>query len=207
MAGRWAVTLRATTVLAVILGVAFTAAGPTTFTGLLPYFTIQSNVLYGAVALVAIFRPVRPLIKGAATLYVAITGLVFHLVLDNPASPFWTGEIHRGPLDAIGNQLLHTVVPLLAVADLLLFDERRRLRWRYAVYWLAYPFGYLGFALLRGLVVHNYPYGFVDAGAIGYGGVAKSAVGLGVGFWLLGLALCGLDRVPLRRRPKVDQTV
>lgn len=199
MVMRWAVGLRAAAVLAVFLGVAFTATGPSTVTGLLPYFTIQSNVLYGVVALIAIFRAVRPVWKGAATLYVAITGLVFHLVLDNSASPFWIGETHRGTWDAIGNQLLHTVVPLLAVADWLLFDEHRRFKWRYAAYWLAYPLGYLGFALLRGLVTHTYPYGFVDAGTIGYGGVAKSTVALGVAFWLLGLVFCALDRVAGRR--------
>jgi hypothetical protein len=191
--------LRVTAALAVVAGVLFTAFGPSTVTGLLPYFTIQSNVLYGAVALVAAFRPVRPVIKGAVTLYVAITGLVFHLLLDNSASPFWVGVIHRSVLDAIGNQLLHTVVPLLAVVIWLVLDDHGTLRWRYAAYWLAYPLGYLGFALIRGLIVHTYPYGFVDASAIGYGGVAISAVGLGVGFWLLGLLLCGLDRAAGRR--------
>lgn len=198
MTQRWAVVVRVTAVLAVIAGVLITAIGPTTVTGLLPYFTIQSNVLYAAVALVAALRAVPPLIKGAATLYITITGVVYHLVLANPASPFWEGPLHRNALHAVGNQLLHTVVPLFAVAIWLVFDQRGQLPWRYAAYWLAYPLGYLAFALIRGLIVHTYPYGFVDAGALGYGGVALSAVALGVAFWLLGLALCALDRSPAR---------
>ncbi len=204
---RWAVAARVAAVAAVVAGVLITAIGPSTVSGLLPYFTIQSNVLYAVVALVAAFRPVRPVLKGAATLYITITGVVYHLLLANSASPFWEGPIHRSLLHAIGNQLLHTVVPLLAVAIWLLFDEHGTLRWRYAVYWLAYPLGYLAFALLRGLVVHSYPYGFVDPGSLGYGGVALSAVGLGVVFWLLGLGLCALDRLPARRRRRADQAL
>jgi hypothetical protein len=199
MMQRWAVVARVAAVLAVTAGVLITAIGPTTVSGLLPYFTIQSNVLYAVVALVAVIRPVRPVVKGAATLYITITGVVYHLLLANSASPFWEGPIHRNLLHAAGNQLLHTVVPLLAVVIWLLLDEHGTLRWRYAVYWLAYPLGYLAFALIRGLIVHTYPYGFVDAGAIGYGGVAVSAVGLAVAFWLLGLALCALDGSAARR--------
>jgi hypothetical protein len=199
MMQRWALVARVAAVLAVTAGVLITAIGPSTVSGLLPYFTIQSNLLYAVVALVAVIRPVRPVVKGAATLYITITGVVYHLLLANSASPFWEGPIHRNVLHAVGNQLLHTVVPLLAVVIWLLVDEHGTLRWRYAVYWLAYPLAYLAFALIRGLIVHSYPYGFVDAGAIGYGGVAVSAVGLAVGFWLLGLALCALDGLAARR--------
>jgi hypothetical protein len=196
---------RLSAVLAVAAGVLITAIGPSTVSGLLPYFTIQSNVLYAVVALVAAIRPVRPVVKGAATLYITITGVVYHLLLANSASPFFQGPIHRSLLHAVGNQLLHTVVPLLAVVTWVLFDEHGTLRWRYAVYWLAYPLGYLAFALLRGLVTHTYPYGFVDPTSLGYGGVTLSAVGLGIAFWLLGLVLCALDRLPARRRRPVDQ--
>jgi hypothetical protein len=45
----------------------------------------------------------------------------------------------------------------------------------------------------------------VDPTSLGYGGVTLSAVGLGIAFWLLGLVLCALDRLPARRRRPVDQ--
>ena len=194
---------------AVIAGVVLTAAGPATVTGLLPYFTIQSNVGYGIFAAWAAFRgrDTPPALKGAVTLYVAITGLVYHLVLANPASGFAMGPVHRALPEAVGNQLLHTVVPLMAVLDWLLFDPRGRFRRRHALYWLAFPLGYLAFALIRGLVVGRYPYPFIDVTELGYGGVSVSSAGFAVAFWILGLFLVAIDRWGgrLRRRPVPEQ--
>jgi uncharacterized membrane protein len=194
--------VRLVALVAVIAGVVLTAAGAATVSGLLPYFTIQSNVAYGAFAGWAALRDrVAPaVLKGAVTLYVAITGLVYHLVLTNPASGFSVGPVERTPVEAVGNQLLHTVVPLLAVLDWLIFDQRRRFRWRYAAYWLAFPLGYLGFALIRGLITHTYPYPFIDVRELGYGGVALSAVFFALAFWLLGLAFVAIDRLRWRAR-------
>jgi hypothetical protein len=188
--------MRLVAVVAVIAGIVLTAAGPATVTGLLPFFTIQSNVAYGIFAAWAAFRgrDTPPALKGAVTLYVAITGLVYHLVLTNQASGFAMAPVHRDLPEAIGNQLLHTVVPLLAVLDWLLFDERGRFRWRYALYWLAFPLAYLAFALLRGLIVDKYPYPFIDVTALGYHGVSISSVGFAVAFWILGLLFVAIDR-------------
>ncbi|SCE71361.1 hypothetical protein GA0070607_0670 [Micromonospora coriariae] len=202
---RAAAVLRPAVVLSVLAGIALTALGPATVTGLLPYFTIQSNVAVGALALYAGLnawrdRPDPPsALRGAVTLYITITGVVYHLVLANPASPFAMAQPDRAAGEALGNQLLHTVVPLLAVADWVLFDKRGRLRPRYAAWWLAFPLAYLGFALLRGLVVHGYPYPFLDAGELGYAGVAISALSFAVAFWLLGLLFVGIDRTLSRR--------
>jgi len=188
--------IRLFAVVAVLAGVALTAAGPATITGLLPFFTIQSNLGYGLFAAWAAFRgrATPPALKGAVTLYVAITGLVYHLVLTNQASGFAMAPVERALPDAIGNQLLHTVVPLLAVLDWLLFDERSRFRWRYALYWLAFPLGYLAFALVRGLVVDRYPYPFIDVNELGYDGVAVSTAVFAVAFWILGLLFVAIDR-------------
>lgn len=192
-------------VVCVLAGIVLTAAGPATVTGLLPYFTIQSNVAVGLVAGYAGWlawqgRPdPSPVLKGAVTLYITITGVVYHLVLNNPASPFAMPQPDRDLADAIGNQFLHTVVPLLAVLDWLLFHPRSRLRLRYALYWLAFPLAYLGFALVRGLIVHTYPYPFIDATQLGYDGVAVSTVVFAFAFWLLGLVFVGLDRALSRR--------
>ncbi|MEU4780365.1 Pr6Pr family membrane protein [Micromonospora sp. NPDC023633] len=202
---RVAVVFRLAIVISVLAGIVLTAIGPTTVTGLLPYFTIQSNVAVGLFAGYAAWRawqdrPEPPsALKGAVTLYITITGVVYHLVLANPASPFAMPQPDRTLPEALGNQFLHTVVPLLAVADWALFDRRGRLRPRYAAWWLAFPLGYLGFALLRGLVVDRYPYPFIDAGELGYAGVAVSAVFFAAAFWLLGLLFVAVDRTLGRR--------
>ena len=196
--------VRLTTFVAMVGGVVLTAAGPATVTGLLPYFTIQSNVAFGLFAGWAGVQAwqrgevsVRPALKGALTLYITITGLVYHLVLTNPASGFAVSDVRRTVPEAIGNQLLHTVVPLLAVLDFLVFDERRRYRWRYAAYWLVFPLGYQVFVVIRGLIVDRYPYPFNDVAAIGYDGLAATTVVFGLAFWVLGLALVLADRHPV----------
>lgn len=192
-------------VLSVVAGIVLTALGPATVTGLLPYFTIQSNVAVGVFAGYAAWRAWQnrseppSALKGAMTLYITITGTVYHLVLANPASPFAMVQPHRGPGEWWGNQFLHTVVPLLAIADWALFDRRGRLRPRYAAWWLAFPLAYLGFALVRGLIVHRYPYPFIDAGALGYPGVGLSSLFFAVAFWLLGLVFVGIDHGLARR--------
>lgn len=210
---RLVIAFRLLTAVAVVAGVVCTAAGAATVTGLLPYFTIQSNVAYGIFAGWAAYRTHKgdewtsaPL-KGAVTLYVVITGLVYHLVLTNSASGFAMGPVQRDLVESVGNQLLHTVVPALAVLDWLLFDARGRYRWRYALYWLAFPVGYLAFALLRGLVLDKYPYPFIDAGKLGYDGVAVSTVVFAVAFWILGAIFVLIDRAlagRLRRSPTPD---
>ncbi|WP_200210601.1 Pr6Pr family membrane protein [Micromonospora coerulea] len=202
---RLAVLLRLAIVISVLAGIVLTSLGPATMTGLLPYFTIQSNLAVGLFAGFAAWRagqdrPEPPsALKGALTLYITITGVVYHLVLANPASPFAMVQPDRAPGEALGNQFLHTIVPLLAMADWALFDRRGRLRPRYAAWWLAFPLAYLGFALVRGLIVHRYPYPFIDAGELGYGGVGLTSLFFALAFWLLGLLFVGVDRGLSRR--------
>ncbi|MGR6318344.1 Pr6Pr family membrane protein [Micromonospora soli] len=204
-----AILFRLAIVVSVVAGIVLTALGPATVTGLLPYFTIQSNLAVGVFAGYAAWRawqdrPEPPsALKGAVTLYITITGTVYHLVLANPASPFAMVQPDREPGEWWGNQCLHTIVPLLAIADWALFDRRGRLRPRYAAWWLAFPVAYLGFALVRGLVVHRYPYPFIDAGQLGYAGVGLSSLFFAVAFWLLGLLFVGIDRGLARRTRSV----
>lgn len=157
------------------------------------YFTVQSNSMLAVVFLASALVPARvpPVLRGATTLYLLITGLVYHLILVNPASPFATSHAGQGRLHDV---LLHSVVPFLAAVDWCLFTAREAPRWWYAATWLAYPLAYLLFALVWGGTGHRYPYPFVDVDQLGYGGVAASAAVLTVLFFLLGLALVGLGR-------------
>jgi hypothetical protein len=160
------------------------------------YFTTQSNTLVGLCFLAGaigpwLSRPGPPeVVRGAVTLYILVTFLVYHLILANPASGFSDGGAQLG---TVQNVLLHTVTPLLALLDWVLI-RTRRLRLRWAAAWLAYPLAYLAFALVRGAIVHRYPYPFLDVRSIGYGGVAIVSLGLVVVFWLLALIVVALGR-------------
>ncbi|MFD4242664.1 Pr6Pr family membrane protein [Streptomyces sp. NPDC058525] len=176
----------------------------------LSFFTIWTNIAVAVVFGLSAVRAWRarpdvdPLLRGGVLLFILVTGLVFHLVLANPSSPFNVVEDLDGltGAKAVANQLLHTVTPLGAVLDFLLLTAPRTLRPRHAVQWLAYPLAYVTFALVRGALLApgtktRYTYPFIDAAQYGYGRVALNAIVLGILFYALGLALVAADH----RRP------
>ncbi|MFG3040130.1 Pr6Pr family membrane protein [Streptomyces sp. NPDC048330] len=174
----------------------------------LSFFTVWTNILvalalsWGAVRAWTRRPPLPALWTGGVLLCITVVGLVFHLVLDNPASSFdQAAEIARlTGARAVANQLLHTVTPLGTALDFLLLTAPGALRWRHAAQWLAVPALYLAFALVRGALLSpgapaRYPYPFVDVAVHGYAGVLVNVLVLGTAFFLLGLAIVGLDRI------------
>ncbi|MBB5961364.1 Pr6Pr family membrane protein [Planomonospora venezuelensis] len=169
------------------------------------YFTVQSNVMLVAYYAWLLWRGVpSAVLKGAVTLFISITGLVFHFVLMHGASPLGMLPDGRGDdvLD-MGNLLLHYVTPVMAVADWLLFDRALRPAWTVPLTWLAYPGLYLVFALIRGALLdpgteRRYPYPFLDVDRLGYDGVALQAVVLTAFFAALGYGLVALHRLAAR---------
>lgn len=183
----------------------------------LSYFTIWTNILVAVVFALSAVRAFRrepdvgPLWRGGVLLFILVTGLVFHLVLANPASPFNVIE----DLDkltgarAVANQLLHTVTPVGAVLDFLLLTAPRRLRPRHAAQWLAYPLAYVVFALIRGALLApgargRYTYPFIDVAQYGYARVTLNSVILGIAFYALGLALVAADRYRPPRENRIS---
>ena len=109
---------------------------------------------------------------------ITVTGLVYHVAL--------AGLFDLQGWDQLGNQLVHTVVPILAVVGWLMFGPRRLASARIALWSLIFPVAWLGFTLVRGSFVHWYPYPFIDVTTLGYGGTLLNC--LWVSVLLLGLA-------------------
>ena len=151
-------------------------------------FTIQSNLIAVAAlfALVLVAPAQRtPLFDGArnaAVLYMAITGVVFALLLsglqeDLQTSASWVDFV------------VHKLMPVVLVADGLVDRPRHRLpRWT-VLAWLAYPLAWLVYTLVRGASADWYPYPFVDVSDLGYGGVLARSVVLALGIATAGAAL------------------
>ncbi|MFJ8566107.1 Pr6Pr family membrane protein [Streptomyces sp. NPDC093514] len=179
----------------------------------LSYFTIWTNILVAVVLGASAARARRgrpdiaPLHRGGVLLFILITGLVFHLVLANPSSPFnVVAELDTlTGARAVANQLLHTVTPAGVLLDFLLLTAPRTLRPRHAALWLAYPLAYVAFALTRGALLapgtaRRYPYPFIDVAQYGYARVAVNALVLGAAFYALGLVLVAADHYRPRSR-------
>jgi hypothetical protein len=155
------------------------------------FFTIQSNVLGVAAlfALVLVPRAHRSSLfdgaRTAAVLYMAITGVVFALLLSGLQEELQT------TIPSV-DFVVHKLMPIVLVADWLLDPPRHRLpRWT-VLAWLSYPLAWLGYTLVRGEAVNWYPYPFVDVTKLGYDGVLSRSVVLAVGFTFAGAALLWL---------------
>jgi hypothetical protein len=155
------------------------------------FFTIQSNLLGVAAlfALVLVPRARRTALfdgaRSAAVLYMAITGVVFALLLSGLQQELQTS------LEWV-NFVVHKLMPVVLVADWLIDSPRHRLPRVAVLAWLAYPLAWLGYTLVRGEAESWYPYPFVDVSELGYGGVLGRSVVLAIGFALAGAALLWL---------------
>ncbi len=147
------------------------------------FFTVESNLLVGLATLLLAVR-----LDGSSTPFavlrlsglvaITITGIVFHAVLAQ--------TLNLRNWDAVGNELVHTVVPVMAVVGWLLIGPRRIVSARVAWLSLIFPVCWLSFTLIRGAIIHWYPYPFIDVTQLGYGRAAVNCVW--VALLMLGLA-------------------
>jgi hypothetical protein len=216
------VTWRILIIVAALTGIILNSKNLNDFVAKLLYFTIQSNLIltlfiaYAAWTIWSNRTGPAPFLKGAVTVYITITCLVYNLILAKAAasSPPPPGTI-MDPLlgGTLSNDLLHMIAPIMAILDWVLFDAHGNLSWRYPLQWLVYPLAYLAFVLIRGVLVTgpflypnlHYPYPFLNVDKIGYGGVALNTLIYGIAFWLIGIAFVILDRTLTRFNRQAGQ--
>jgi hypothetical protein len=165
------------------------------------FFTILSNVLVALVAASAAtggnWAPLRfwrkPRVRGLAALCIAVTCLIYATVL--------AGHWHPQGPQHIADRMVHYVVPFLYLFWWVLLLPHGTLVWRDALRWLLFPLVFFAWTLLRGAVVHEYPYPFVDVDRLGYGAVLINSIVVGAVFVALGLGLVAADRVLSRHVP------
>jgi hypothetical protein len=211
MDAKWSRVWFAATAVCVVAGVlisVFTAA--TSSTGYFPtslqrafnsfaFFTVQSNLLVGvSSALLALYPTwssvVLDTLRLMGVVAITVTGLVFHVALARVLDlQGWA---------VLGNQLVHTVVPILGLVGWLLFGPRGRVSTRVVWWTLLFPAFWLTFTLIRGAVIDWYPYPFIDVTKLGYGGTVLNC------FWvaLLLLALAAGAKVLDRHLPSATAT-
>ncbi|WP_169795871.1 Pr6Pr family membrane protein [Curtobacterium ammoniigenes] len=163
------------------------------------YFTIQSNIIVAVAFAVTIVSAARrgrraerwTVLRGAATVYIATTGLVYntllvHATLDNSFTVPWS------------NDILHKWIPVYAVLDWILFSDRARMVARQVWLILIYPAVWLVVILIRGATDGWVPYPFLNP-KLGYGFVALYCLGIALFIAVMGLFVIALSRVRLVR--------
>ena len=166
------------------------------------FFTIESNLLAAVVLGVGALRDPGgrgwQLFRGAVTLYMTITGVVYNLLLTDAGV---------GLTQAWVNDVLHLIVPLAVLADFLLAPPVPPPSYRQALAFLAFPLAYFAYSLIRGSIVDWYPYPFLDVDAHGYDGVALNAVLLAIGMAALSCLLAWINRRLVLHRARVHHEV
>lgn len=162
------------------------------------FFTIESNILAASVFAVTGAWYLRGknadtllLLRGAATLYMTVTGIVYVLLLAGLEQSLQT------PIPWV-NFVLHYLFPILAFADWFIDRPTRVVHFKESLWWLAFPAIYLVYSLARGPIVNWYPYPFLNPANGGYGAVATTVVAIGVG----AIALCFVFALLSRVRAK-----
>lgn len=184
----------------------------------LSYFGIQAGILLSIVMLMSAsraWRARRPLpssVTGATLLYILVSALAYHLLLDRTTPPFSMTGATTVPERWHGSwatlQILHTLTPAAAVLDWLLLTPAARLHLRQAAAWLLYPLAYMAFYLIRAACLaptnpSRYLYPFLDVATHGYRSALANALLLGLAMYALAVLLVTLDHTrptPVRRR-------
>jgi len=125
------------------------------------FFTIDSNILALLVLLGLEFAddtlPGRfaRWARGGATLYMAMTGIIYAVLLAPIAADVSTQL-------AWINTVVHVIAPIVVVVDWFLAPPVPAPTVRAALWWLVFPIVWLAYSIVRGSIVDWYPYPFMD---------------------------------------------
>src|SRR5580704_2802066 len=201
---KWARPWFAATALAVLAGLIIqigVTSGDTSVFGGTPlgrslnvfsFFTIQSNLIVGVTTLLLALDPLRSstafrVFRLIGLVAITVTFVVFHVALSHLLDLETWAEA--------ANQLLHTVVPALAIVGWLAFGPRGLASARIAKLAVLFPVFYLAFVLIRGPLNSDwYPYPFVDVKTLGYLKVAINGAWIALLVVALAAGAASLDK-------------
>ncbi len=155
------------------------------------YFTIVSNLVLAAGTALLATDPRRNetwvvALRLAGLVMITVTGIVYHLLLAGDNDP--TGI---GVATDLG---LHTVVPVLAVVGWLVVGPHRLFGWSILLRAITLPIAWLAYALVRGFVVGEALYPFMDVATLGVTQVASTVVAITLFALGLGAVFIAGDR-------------
>jgi hypothetical protein len=159
------------------------------------YFTILTNSLVALYFSVLWYRkPIslltrfeKPGFLTAVTLYIAMVGLVYQLVLRGIWEP--TGMFR------IVDEMLHSIIPIYVIVFWFAFEDKKNVSWKLIPSWLLYPLFYLIFILFRGNYSGYYPYPFVNVTELGLEKALMNSAALLLVFLVLAIAFVGIGKL------------
>lgn len=180
---------------------------------MLSYFTIQSNILCFVVILFSCIHTFRCIIKekdieysrillffrGMSFLVITITFFTYSVVLTQVG---FSMDSASSKVLTVNDCYVHYLIPILTWIDFIFFQPKPKFKKKDPIKWLAAPFIYFLFILIKGKYMHagkalvglkRYPYFFLDAQTYGYPYVFMFAMIFLVACILIGYAIWLLD--------------
>lgn len=126
------------------------------------FFTIESNLLFIGVLFAGSYMAWKrktsdafQLFRGAAMIYMLITGIIFALFLTGLEEELLT---HVPWV----NSTLHYILPAVALLDWIFDAPKKQIPFKNGLLWLIFPIAYLVYTLIRGSFIEWYPYPFLN---------------------------------------------
>ena len=164
------------------------------------FFTVLTNTLVVVVLSYALVQRdsaakrffLAPGISSGIAISIVVVSLAYNLLLRH----LWQPE----GFQFVADELLHDVMPALFFIYWWRCVPKGSLRFKHIGAWVIYPLVYFAYVLLRGHLLGQYQYPFIDVDALGYPQVFVNAGGILAGFVLIALAVVGLDNALKTRR-------
>ena len=150
---------------------------------------------FGACFVVVRLRASYLRMKGAVTMAIMITFVIYHFMLAPLATP---EKFYR-----LENFLCHYIVPLMFFFDTLVIDKAKQYRKLDPFLWTLIPLAYMLFALLNGLILKwpipgakdsPFAYFFINVNKYGWAFVGKWVVIIFIAYLLAGYVLYGIKK-------------
>jgi hypothetical protein len=158
------------------------------------FMTILTNIIVALTYILPLALPLskagrffaKPNTQSAVCMYIVMVCLGYHFMLAKLY--VLTGlqyYVDRG---------LHYVIPIIYILFYLLFVKKGTLAYRHIYKWLIFPFVYLVYVLIRGLITNEYPYPFLNFSKHETNKVFTSIGVLFAGYIIMSLLIVRFDR-------------
>ncbi len=153
----------------------------------LSYFTVLTNILCGICLTSIVLFHGKSLGKffsksstiTAITIYILVVGLIYNVAL--------RGLVQLKGWRIVADELLHVINPLLFLGLWVFFVEKSALKYQQTFNWLIYPLCYVVMTIIRGSVINEYPYPFINVVELGYPKALLNTFIIMIVFWLLSM--------------------
>ena len=180
-----------------------TASVPETIVRFFSFFTILTNLIVAVYYTIhwlqkttsLLFRLQKPGILSAVTLYIAVVGLIYQIVLRSIWSPVG--------IQKLVDELLHSIIPVFTLVYWFLYEKHNEASWKSIPSWLLYPLFYLAFILIRGSISNFYPYPFVNVTELGLQKVLINSSVLVFVFLSIAIGLVACSKLITKKVPHI----